>query len=332
MDEPSQQLEIVRDDSASTETQSVWRANLADETAVNEWLEAYSVQTNTSWIVWKFLRPEASKNKKAGPRNANCEARLDIKIKLVTYSTRKKDVYLRREVPLPAVIRIDARHSHSTESVDALQLLRGTRSTREAFLRYFSDGLTPVQARRLHETKLRMEEDGPTKLANRALNPASRTVYHWYSVWREACFGGSGKDPLLKLKEKKVPFNAAQGVLLRRCPCGKVLNSSTTSQASGWVERREVSVQCGLQEMPPLSLPPETFPSVALGASIEERTSSGQGGRLSQGFPVLLENGTNSGTGKTVGRRQQFRCTLCPYKTPRLDNLSSICGFVYTHL
>ncbi|KAH6921603.1 hypothetical protein HPB50_003101 [Hyalomma asiaticum] len=46
-----------------------------------------------------------------------------------------------------------------------------------------------------------------------------------------------------------------RGVLLRRCPCGQVSSSCTSSQASGWVVRREVSTQCGLKEMPPLPLP-----------------------------------------------------------------------------
>ncbi|KAL3209923.1 hypothetical protein MRX96_037564 [Rhipicephalus microplus] len=51
MEEMRQPLEVVRDDQQSTEHESVFRANLADEDAVNEWMEAYSVRTNTSWIV-----------------------------------------------------------------------------------------------------------------------------------------------------------------------------------------------------------------------------------------------------------------------------------------
>ncbi|KAL3218928.1 hypothetical protein MRX96_031288 [Rhipicephalus microplus] len=48
-----QPLEVVRDDQQSTENESVFRANLVDEDVVNEWMEAYSVRTNTSWIVWR---------------------------------------------------------------------------------------------------------------------------------------------------------------------------------------------------------------------------------------------------------------------------------------
>ncbi|XP_075737178.1 uncharacterized protein LOC142776763 [Rhipicephalus microplus] len=151
-----------------------------------------------------------TKNKKSGPRNAKCMAKVDVKIKLFTFNTKHRDKYLQREVPLSAVIRIDDRHSHSTDSADALRLLRGTRSTRQTFLCYFSEGMTPSEARRLHESKLSMEDDGPAKLANAALNPPQRTVYHWHSVWREACFGGTHIDPVLKLEEKASLY-AAQG-------------------------------------------------------------------------------------------------------------------------
>ncbi|KAL1479627.1 hypothetical protein MTO96_034809 [Rhipicephalus appendiculatus] len=44
-------------------------------------------------------------------------------------------------------------------------------------------------------------------------------------------------------------------VLLRRCPCGQVLNTDDASQLSGWEVRREVSIQCGLQQMPPSASP-----------------------------------------------------------------------------
>ncbi|XP_075738848.1 uncharacterized protein LOC119166657 isoform X1 [Rhipicephalus microplus] len=149
-----------------------------------------------------------TKNKKSG--NAKCMAKVDVKIKLATFDTKRRDKYLQREVPLSAVIRIDDRHRHSTDSADALRLFRGTRSTRQTFLCYFSEGVTPSEARRLHESKLSMEDDGPAKLANAALNPPQRMVYHWHSLWREACFGGTYIDPVLKLEEKASLY-AAQG-------------------------------------------------------------------------------------------------------------------------
>ncbi|KAL3202144.1 hypothetical protein MRX96_012116 [Rhipicephalus microplus] len=53
MEEMRQPLEAVRDDQQSTEHESVFRANLADEDAFNEWMEAYSVRSNTC-----LARPE----------------------------------------------------------------------------------------------------------------------------------------------------------------------------------------------------------------------------------------------------------------------------------
>lgn len=141
-----------------------------------------------------------------------CMARLDIKIKLVTKDTKKKDPYLRLPVPLVAVIRIDARHTHSLESADALRLLRGTASTRETFIGYFNDGMGIGEARKHHENKLCVQENGLMLLANGAVNPLARTVEHWHCVWRATSFGGGVIDPLTKLEEK-TPLYAAQGTV-----------------------------------------------------------------------------------------------------------------------
>ncbi|KAL3224387.1 hypothetical protein MRX96_049504 [Rhipicephalus microplus] len=122
-----------------------------------------------------FRYQHHTKNKKSGLRNAKCMAKVDEKIKLVTFNTKRRD-----------------------------------KSTGQTFLRYLSEGMTSSEARRLHESKLSMEDEGPAKLANAALNPPQRTVYHWHSVWREACFGGTHIDPVLKLEEKASLY-AAQG-------------------------------------------------------------------------------------------------------------------------
>ncbi|KAM7294546.1 hypothetical protein ISCGN_024052 [Ixodes scapularis] len=158
--------------------------------------------------VWRCQHHK--RNKVSDRRNAACMARLDVKLKKLTKDTRKNDAYLRRDVPLVAVIRIDSRHTHSTQSADALRLLRGTSTTKETFLRYFSDGMTVCEARRLHESKLCLEDGGPVLLANGALNPTTRTAQHWHSVWSTTCFGGGAIDPLSKLEEK-APLYAAQG-------------------------------------------------------------------------------------------------------------------------
>lgn len=56
MDVHVQPLEIIRDDLASTHQESVFRANLPDETAVNAFVDAYSGCTNTTWIVQKVQK------------------------------------------------------------------------------------------------------------------------------------------------------------------------------------------------------------------------------------------------------------------------------------
>ncbi|KAH7969419.1 hypothetical protein HPB52_017830 [Rhipicephalus sanguineus] len=206
------------------EHESVLRANLTDESAINKWLEAYSIHTNTSWIVQKVVKEGErmvfhkvwrcqyhSRNKKTDRRNAGCMASLDIKIKKLARGTKQNDAFLRKEVPLVAVIRIDSRHTHSTQSADALRLLRPTTSTRETFLHYVDDGMTPTEARRLHESKLCLEDNGPQLLASGAMNPQQRTVYYWHSVWRAVSFGGGNIDPLTKLEEKAASVYAAQG-------------------------------------------------------------------------------------------------------------------------
>ncbi|KAL1466495.1 hypothetical protein MTO96_042695, partial [Rhipicephalus appendiculatus] len=93
-------------------------------------------------------------------------------------------------------------------------------------------------------------------------------------------------------------------VLLRRCPCGQVLNTDDASQLSGWEVRREVSIQCGLQQMPPLPLPMEIVPSAQ---STKTRHDA--------------EEGADHSTGKSSKNEGLFQCHLCEYSTPKGYNL-----------
>ncbi|KAL3183986.1 hypothetical protein MRX96_006304 [Rhipicephalus microplus] len=72
-------------------------------------------------------------------------------------------------------------------------------------------------------------------------------------------------------------YVAEREVLLRRCPCGQVVNPNDASQILGWKVRRDVSIQCDLQEMAPLPLPREVFPSAAHVESIRKGTSCNPG-------------------------------------------------------
>ncbi|XP_037498655.1 zinc finger and SCAN domain-containing protein 5B [Rhipicephalus sanguineus] len=97
--------------------------------------------------------------------------------------------------------------------------------------------------------------------------------------------------------------NNVADVPLRRCPCGQVLNTDDASQFPGWEVRREVSIQCGLQQMPPLPLPLDVVPSATTGDSAEE--------------------GTDHGTGNAPNHERLFWCHLCKYSAPSLSKLKS---------
>lgn len=142
-------------------------------------------------------------------RNMNCPATLDIKIKKVNPNTMKNDQYLRRDTPLSAVIKIKEKHNHSTESADALRMLRATPEIKETFEGYFKSGLTAAGAIHHHEEMLAQDANSHVLLANSAVNPTQRTVYHWHEQWRNAKFGAVG-NPLPKLQEKMGQY-AAQG-------------------------------------------------------------------------------------------------------------------------
>lgn len=129
----------------------------------------------------------------------------------MTKDTKKHDPFLRKAVPLPAVIKVRDDHNHCTDCADGLCLLRSTPDTRALFYGYFDDGLSPAEAIALHQQKL--EDDGLTKLASGAVNPTANTVYYWFWVWRDEHFG-STVDPLTKLTEK-APAYLQKGVDVR---------------------------------------------------------------------------------------------------------------------
>lgn len=151
---------------------------------------------------------------------------IDIVIKKVTRATKKTDAFLRRDVPLAAVVKLHPKkHNHSTECADALRRLRSTEETKDTFYKYFCDGITPAEAVRLHESKVTMQEDGWVLLANASVNPPPRRVYHWYDEWRKAHYG-MAVDPLKKLQEK-IPDYAKHGNF--NCPVYIFSNITTRS-------------------------------------------------------------------------------------------------------
>lgn len=146
--------------------------------------------------------------KSTSQRNPLCGARLDIKMKNLSRDTKKNDSFLRRTVPLQAIIRLTENHNHSTQSADALRMLCASPDTKEAFRRYFDAGMGPAEAIRHHEAMLAAQPDGPLLLANSSVNPIKRSVYWWHGEWRDYKYGPAG-NPVAKLQEKAALYAAA---------------------------------------------------------------------------------------------------------------------------
>ncbi|XP_037498661.1 zinc finger protein 490 isoform X3 [Rhipicephalus sanguineus] len=87
----------------------------------------------------------------------------------------------------------------------------------------------------------------------------------------------------------------------KRCPCGQVLNMKDSSQLPGWEVRRDVSIQCGLQQMPLLPLPVKIVPSRSTGDNVEE--------------------GTHQGMSKASKDERLFQCHCCKYSAPEVYKL-----------
>ncbi|KAF4530278.1 hypothetical protein B566_EDAN017416, partial [Ephemera danica] len=158
----------------------------------------------------KWACQHSTKNKlSVSRRNVHCKATLDVHIKKVNKGTRKNDIYLKRDVPLCCVIEVSNQHTHNTNVADSMKYLRMSPETKEDYLNYFDDGLSPSQAIRLHTSKIMLQDNGHVKLADASVNPCSKSVYTLYSNWSEKNYGVKS-DPLQKVKEK-MEFYSSRG-------------------------------------------------------------------------------------------------------------------------
>ncbi|CAN8026041.1 unnamed protein product, partial [Ixodes persulcatus] len=94
----------------------------------------------------------SSLNKTAGRYSSSCPAFVDIKIKKVNRHTKKNDAFLKRPVPLAAVVRLREDHNHNLGCADGLRLLKCSPDTRAKFHAYFQVGkpLFPLKFSRRH--------------------------------------------------------------------------------------------------------------------------------------------------------------------------------------
>ncbi|KAH7965748.1 hypothetical protein HPB49_010359 [Dermacentor silvarum] len=220
-------MECVKDHVNSCTDVEVLRSNITNDDDASRWVEEYGLKTNTSWVV-DFAQPtakcqrmvfhkiwrckECKRNKSSGMPAVHCPAKIDLKIQKVNRNTKRNDAFLRGEKPLPAVIKLfhHSSHSHSTAAAEALRRLAPTSPTKQAFLEYFNNGMSPAEAIRLHESKLVVQENGYALVANSAVNPVPSAIYYWHKLWREENFGRD-IDPLLKIAEK-MPLYAKEGL------------------------------------------------------------------------------------------------------------------------
>ncbi|KAK3894550.1 hypothetical protein Pcinc_001706 [Petrolisthes cinctipes] len=109
---------------------------------------------------------------------SGCGLTVDIKIKIVTRNTIKKDP----EVKLyPCIIVIEGSHNHTTCSASALRELRVLLDTKQEFFTYFEEGLTTAQASRRHNEK---QDFNFCDMANNSINP-SMNLQHMMAKSKE---------------------------------------------------------------------------------------------------------------------------------------------------
>ncbi|GFY01042.1 SWIM-type domain-containing protein [Trichonephila clavipes] len=189
----------IEDTDKSTPEKIVLRINLENEEEAENFKNRYSVVSNTNWIVYgctpnpqrfvfskTWICHNSKRHKRNARRNADCKAKLSIVIKKITKGTKKKDKYLKYDIPLVGL---------STE-----------------FYQYFSDGMSPIEAIRFHENKFLLEENF-MGLANASINPTHNQIYYLHKCWRDANLGSS-INPFDKLKEK-VPFYESIGTTVK---------------------------------------------------------------------------------------------------------------------
>ncbi|GFT65358.1 SWIM-type domain-containing protein [Trichonephila clavipes] len=74
-------------------------------------------------------------------------------------ATKKKDKYLKYDIPLVGEVKISLLHSHNTTSAETLRMLRVNDEVCQQFYQYFSDGMSPIEAICFHENKFLLEEN-----------------------------------------------------------------------------------------------------------------------------------------------------------------------------
>ncbi|KAE8741224.1 hypothetical protein FOCC_FOCC013258 [Frankliniella occidentalis] len=205
---------------------SVFRAAIHSEQDAGRWLEEYSKTSRSEWIVKDtfphhsrakikspiyrlvyrklYVCTFANKNKhlaEGSKRNWNCKAQLDIRIKLLTKETKKRDDFLKQEDPLQGIITVSHTHSHNTETFTAWRCLRAGNDLRQKFMEYYAEGSSPAAALALHAGNLELLDDSKEKLGDSHYMPLKQTAYYWHRLFRALNYGPPS-NPFETLKSK----------------------------------------------------------------------------------------------------------------------------------
>ncbi|KAL5246125.1 hypothetical protein ACI65C_013533 [Semiaphis heraclei] len=226
---------------------SSFRCNLFSEQDITQWITEHSSTTNTNWCINTkssnndssryvcrkvymchhsgFNKVNSKSNKRGKSKNTECQARIDVKIKLTTKDTCKKDKYIKDG--FPAIIIFINEHNHTISSAEALSFLKANNEVRLQFEKYFNDGLGLSESLSIHETKIELEFGmNSEQLANASINPKYRTIRHWYDNWKLNNLGSSTEHEKLPNNIFKVPSETNSGfyevdVTYGCCNCSK---------------------------------------------------------------------------------------------------------------
>ncbi|GFS64092.1 hypothetical protein TNCV_3944741 [Trichonephila clavipes] len=108
----------IEDTDKSTPEKIVLRINLENEEKAENFKNRYSVVSNTNSIVYgctpnpqrfvfskTWICHNSKRHKRNARRNADCKAKLSIVIKKITKGTKKKDKYLKYDIPLAQLLK-----------------------------------------------------------------------------------------------------------------------------------------------------------------------------------------------------------------------------------
>ncbi|GBO39894.1 hypothetical protein AVEN_270980-1 [Araneus ventricosus] len=180
-------VEQVKDNVRNSEECGKWALEFGDATKA-KWNSRSSDPNGERFVCCKkfvchhsgFMKVSVDANKRNFSKNSNCNATINIKVKLDTATTRRKDSFIQKGVL--AVITIFDVHNHSLNTAEALTCLPSS-GCKEKFIDYFNDGMGITEACKYHERILQLEEYKEEDMANSAINHPYRAVQHWYDQW-----------------------------------------------------------------------------------------------------------------------------------------------------